>query len=114
MKLYILFSAAMLIQLIAGRTQLLAMRGQIRDTSGLLASLIGIASGISFFVLFVWGFASLPWYFVLGITLGIAMLCGLIVGRESFVFWYRARSLVDIIVVALTVFLWLTYWPFGN
>ena len=109
---YILFVVAMLAQVIVGRTQLLAARGYIRDTSGIFASLVGIVAGIAFFALVVWGFASLPWYFVLPTTLAMGAVSGFIVDLKSFPLWYRTRTVVDLIAVALTGFLWLTYWPF--
>ncbi|WP_294120639.1 hypothetical protein [Sphingomonas sp.] len=112
MTSYLLFAVAMLVQVIAGRTELIAMRGYIRDRRGIIGNLISIGSGICFFALVIWGFASLPWYTALLTMLGSAIACGFIVGRQSFVFWYGARTLVDLVSLALTVFLWKSYWPF--
>lgn len=112
MPLYVLFCVAVLLQVTVGRTQLLATRGRIRDNSGVLASLIGIAAGISFFAVIIWGFASIRWYLVLPTILAAGLISGFIVNLSSFAFWYRAKALVDLIAVALTVFLWVNYWPF--
>ena len=112
MSLYALFCIAMLLQVITGRTQLLALRGYIVDTSGVIASLIAITSGISFFAVIAWGFASLHWYIALPIILLGGLISGTIVTLKSFAFWYQTRALVDFIAVALTIFLWVWYWPF--
>ena len=112
MSLYLMFLAAMLLQVIAGRTQLLAMRGGIRDSSGLLSSLIGIVAGLSFFAVIIWGFATLHWYFVLPAILVMGFISGLVVNLRSFAFWYQIRPLIDTVVIGVTAFLWAHYWPF--
>jgi hypothetical protein len=111
MTLYVLFLVAMLLQVTVGRTQALAMRSYIPDRSGLVAALIGIAAGVSFFAVIVWGFAWMPWYFVLPTIIFTGAISGFIVGRNSFAFWYQVRSLVDLAAAALTIFLWWKYWP---
>lgn len=113
MLLYVLFIIALLLQVTAGRTQLLTIRGNIPDRSGLIASLLGIASGLSFFVLIIWAFATFDWYVVLPAILVTGLSSGFIVGRKSFYFWYQIRAIVDLFAAGLTIFLWLTEWPFS-
>ena len=110
--LYVLFVVAMLAQVTAGRTQLLAIRGGIPDRSGLIASLLGIVSGLAFFALIIWAFAIFDWYVALPTILVMGLSSGFIVGRESFAFWYQTRAVVDLIAAGLTIFLWTTRWPF--
>ena len=112
MKLYALFVLAMLAQVTSGRTQLLAMRGHIVDRSGLIATLLGIASGLSFFAVIIWGFASLHWYVALPTVIVMCFSAAFIVHLRSFAFWYQMRALVDLVTVVLTIVLWVIYWPF--
>jgi hypothetical protein len=110
--LYALFVLAMVAQVIVGRTHLLAVRGHVPDTSGVISSLIGIAAGLSFFVIILWGFATFHWYFVLPTIVFMGFISGMIVTRTSWLFWYQAKAVVDFIAIALTIFLWWRYWPF--
>lgn len=105
----ILFAVGMLLSAIVGRTHLLAMRGQIPDRSGAFAGLIGIASGLSFFAILIWGFATIAWYSTIGLALGAALLSGLLVDRY-FAVWYQVKTLVDAATVGLTAFLWFSRW----
>lgn len=107
----ILFALGMLLSVLVGRTQLLAMRAHIPDRSGLMASLIGIVSGLSFFAILVWGFATIAWYSAIGLALGMALLSGFLVDR-NFAVWYQLKALVDAATVGLTVYLWFGRWPF--
>jgi len=110
--LYALFVAAVVAQVIVGRTHLLAVRGHIVDRTGVVASLIGIAAGLSFFAVVVWGFAAFHWYYVIPTLLVMGLISGMIVTRTSWAFWYQAKAVVDFVAVALTVFLWWAHWPF--
>lgn len=109
---YALFVVAMVVQVIVGRTQLLAVRGGVPDTSGISSSLIGIAAGLSFFAILVWGFATFRWYFALPTIVVIGTMSGMIVTLRSWAFWYAIKTVVDLLAFALTVFLWWWYWPF--
>jgi hypothetical protein len=110
--LYALFVIAMVTQVIVGRTHLLAARGRVPDTSGVISSLIGIAAGLSFFAGIVWGFATFHWYVALPTIIFIGLISGTIVTARSWILWYRTKAIVDFIALALTIFLWWHYWPF--
>ena len=112
MALYMYFAVAMSVQMVAGRTQLLATRGGISDFGGLFSALIGIVSGLSFFAIAIWGFAWLHWYVVVPTILVMGFISGFVVNLRTFAFWYQTRSLVDVVAVAMTSFLWIKYWPF--
>lgn len=109
------FAGAMLLSVISGRITLLSHRSGIQrplDAKNTVLDVVSTVAGLSFWALIVWGFSALSWYVVLPVILGASVIGGFLPNPPRFGFFYRAERLIDVCVVALTVWLWLWNWPY--
>lgn len=115
MVLELVFTTAMLLSAISGRIMLLSQRSGVHrplNAANAVLDLIGTVAGLSFWAIIVWGFSALDWYITLPIILGASVIGGILPNPPRFEFFFRLERLIDMGVVALTVWLWAWRWPY--
>lgn len=104
------FVAALTLGILSGRVTAVGWRGGYREIA-LWRSALGAAAVAMTFSLFVWGFASLAWYWpILAFLLGNA--AGLIVTRSSWPALVTFQPVLDLFVLGIGLYLWMAQWPF--
>ncbi len=112
----IVFVVAMVLGLTSGRVTLLGVRGEYTRPliifGPLGRSIFGAASSLILFSLFVWGFASLSWYWpIIAFMIGTA-ICATVVQQATWPALYSIQPALDLVVIGLGLYLWIWQWPF--
>src|SRR4051812_3800020 len=107
----IAFCVAIILGVLTARTTLVGSRGGIVTTS-MQRMLLSVTATFLTFSLFVWGFASLRWYWPVGAFLVATIASSLAVTLETWPHLFRIEPVFDAVTVAIALYLWIALWPF--
>jgi hypothetical protein len=107
----LVYVAIFFVGLASSRTMFIAKRGGIEHWNA-TRTVLGAAAVTVLVSLLFWGFASLPWYLPVCVFLVGNIGAGLLISRANWPAWFSASAVLDVIVVAGGLYLWIWHWPF--
>jgi cation transport ATPase len=107
-----LFVMAIVLGFISMRVTLVGHRGGRPMPKTIIRLLVGTLATFVTWSLFVWGFASLSWYWPLLIFLVAAIISGFSVTHSTWGSLYRTQPAMDGLVTVIGGHLWISNWPF--
>ena len=106
----LLYLAIFMLAIVASRVSTIGHRGDIPRSA--FFSLVDFLSMAVTFSLFVWGFASLAWYWPIAAFLVGSVLAGVLVTLHNWPRWFNVLPALELVVIAGGVLLWIWHWPF--
>ena len=106
MKLALLLSGIFL-GVLTSYSITVAARGGIEDRNP-VTIIIGFISMISLFAIVIWGFFEFSWWVPIVSFIGLSLVVGPMVGRQSWAVFYKASPFTGLLTIGLTIAAWLT------
>ena len=95
----VLYAAILILGSVSYRVFLIGARGGFVP-EGLVETGIITLGAITVLSMFIWGFASLIWYWPPAFFLLGVIIAALTVTRSTWLFWYGAKPIIDMLIIA--------------
>jgi cell division protein FtsW (lipid II flippase) len=100
-----LLLAGLFLGLLTSYASTVANRGGI-EHSNIIFAIIGFVAMLAIPAIVIWGFFNFSWWVPIVSFIGLSLVVGPVVGRQSWLFFFKISPLTGLITIAITGYAW--------